>query len=65
MSKPLIELITCDSGDWKVLRMNLGEDFEYSNHSIPDFKWVELLNKLGYEVERKEISDEDMEKEEY
>ena len=44
MSKPLIELIDCESGDWSVLRMNYGEDFDYSGHSIPDFKWVELLN---------------------
>ena len=65
MSKPLIELITCESGDWSVLKVNLGEDFEYQGHSIPDFKWIELLEMLGYKVDYKEISDEDMEEGNY
>jgi len=59
--KPLIELITCKSGDWEVLRANLGEDFIYENHSIPKYVWMDLLEKLGYKIERKCISDEDME----
>jgi hypothetical protein len=46
MSKPLIELITCESGDWNVLRVNLGEDFEFQGHSIPDFEWIKLVNLL-------------------
>lgn len=61
MSKPLIELITCESGDWSILRVNNEEDFEASGHSISNFDWIELLNLLGFEVEVKEISDEDME----
>ena len=61
MSKPLIEYITSESGDWKILRMNLGEDFNYEGHSIPNHEWIKLLKLLGYEVEEKEISDEDME----
>jgi hypothetical protein len=65
MSKPLIELITCESGDWEVLRMNLGEDFEYSGHDIPDGVWIKLLRTLEYDVEEKEISDEDMEQGNY
>ena len=65
MSKPLIELITCESGDWSVLRVNFGENFEYQGHNIPDFKWVELLELLEYEVDCKEISDEDMEEGNY
>jgi hypothetical protein len=60
-SKPQIELITCDSGDWKVLRVNLGEDFNYEGHSIPDGVWVEMISRLGFEVETNCISDEDME----
>lgn len=65
MSKPLIELITCESGDWEVLRTNFGEDFKYEGHSIPDGVWVKLIEQLGYEVETREISDEDMEMGEY
>jgi hypothetical protein len=61
MSKPLIELINCESGDWEVLRVNLGEDFSYEGHSIPDDTWINLLSLLGYEVKAKRISDEDME----
>ena len=65
MSKPLIELITCESGDWEVLRMNLGEDFNWGGHSISNQGWKLLLERLGYEVETKCISDEDMEMGEY
>ena len=60
-SKPLIKLITCNSGDWSVLRVNLGEDFERQGHSISKWDWIDLLKLLGYKVETREISDEDME----
>ena len=65
MSKPYIELITCESGDWSVLKVNCGEDFDYEGHSIPDAEWVRLLDLLRYTVEQKEISDEDMEEGNY
>lgn len=65
MNKPLIELIKCESGDWQVLRMNLGEDFDYEGHSIPDSEWIKLIESLGYEVGVKYISDEDMEEGNY
>lgn len=65
MSKPYIELITCESGDWSVLRVDYGEGFEYQGHSISDDQWVKLLERLGYEVDCKIISDEDMECENY
>lgn len=58
MSKSQIELITCDSGNWKVLRVNLGEDFKYEGHSIPDGVWINLLQSIGYTVETNCISDE-------
>jgi hypothetical protein len=61
MIKPLIELITCESGDWEVLRMNLGEDFLWEGHSISNQGWIILLEKLGYKVMIKDISDEEME----
>jgi hypothetical protein len=63
--KPLIEFITCKSGDWKVLKMNFGKDFHSEGHNIPDSTWINLINKLGYEVEVKWISDEDMENSRY
>jgi len=65
MSKPLIELIKNESHDWAVLRMNLGEDFDFQGHSIPDHEWIRLVKLLGYEVEEREISDEDMEYDNY
>ena len=65
MSKPLIELITCESGDWEVLRVNLGEDFKREGHSITRHDWSDLLNFLGYKLEVIEISDEDMEEGNY
>jgi len=65
MIKPLIELITNESGDWEVLRVNLGEDFRYAGHSISNNGWIGLLEVLGYEVERKEILDEDIENGDY
>lgn len=61
MSKPCIELITCESGDWSVLRVNYGEDFQASGHSISKWDWIRLLNVLGFDIDTKEISDEDME----
>jgi len=65
MSKPLIELITNESADWEVLQVNLGEDFKCEGHSISNHGWVGLLEVLGFEVVKKEISDEDMENERY
>lgn len=61
MSKPFIELITCESGDWEVLRVNLGEDFQTESHRLNNWDWIVLLDLLGYRVEQREISDEDME----
>lgn len=61
MSKDFIELIECESRDWNVLRVNLGEDFDFSGHSIPNDVWVDLIKLLGYEIEVRTISDEDME----
>ena len=65
MSKPFIELIKCESGDWEVLRLDLGERFQYEGHSIPNDGWIKLLSILGYKVEAKTISDEDMENHNY
>ena len=61
MSKPYIKLTTCESGDWQILEINLGEDFRASGHSIRSDDWIELLDTLGFEVEEECISDEEME----
>ena len=59
-----IELITCESGDWKVLKVD-GKIYD-EGHSIPDFVWVKLLQeKFGVAFEETIISDEDMEMGEY
>lgn len=61
MSKPYIKLTTCESGDWEILEVDLGEDFEASGHSLCSDDWIELLALLGFDVEEKCISDEEME----
>lgn len=59
MSKDNVELITCEDGDWEVLRLN-GEVVA-DGHSIAPFEWRELITKLtGIEVEHREISNENM-----
>lgn len=58
--KDFIKLITCESGDWQILKVN-GVEFA-SGHDIPDYKWIELLSKhYGCETEIECISDEEME----
>lgn len=64
MSKPFIELISCETGDWEVLKYKTKNDKDYisiEGHSISNWDWIELLKHLGYEVKKTEISDEDME----
>jgi hypothetical protein len=61
MIRPLIELISCESGDWQVLQVNLGEDFFVEGHSIRNEDWIHLLKELGYPVTKKCLKDEDME----
>lgn len=59
-----IELITCECGDWEVLKVD-GKVF-YEGHKIESDVWIELLSKtVGIEVKEKEISNEDMENENY
>ena len=55
--KPIIELITTKDGDWQVLRLNKGKDYEYCGHSISNSGWIILLVALGYEVIEREISE--------
>ena len=58
-----VEHIVSESGDWAVLRVN-GKNYA-SGHSIPDHEWMELLAELGAEIDYVEISDKEMEEENY
>lgn len=60
MEKPKIEFVTCEGGDWEVLKIN--EKVFEANHVIDYPIWIEFLKELGFEVVEAEISDEDMEK---
>ncbi len=54
-----IKLTTNESDDYTVLHY---EVFFREGHEISKWDWIDLLKCLGYEVEDKEISDEEMEK---
>ena len=58
VTKDKIKLTTNESGDWAILKY---KDFKREGHRISDDDWIELLNLLDYEIEDKEISDEEME----
>ena len=54
-----IELITCDAGDWSVLKL---DDVIFDEgHDIPVYVWIDLLGVLGFDVIETEISNDDME----
>lgn len=55
-----IEIISCESGDWEVLKVD--DEIYYEGHSIPNEIWIRLLRgKLDVECVESDISDEDME----
>lgn len=54
-----IGLVTNESGDWEVLLLN-GEIY-YEGHDIPAFIWLNLITELGYVVNTRELTDEEME----
>lgn len=58
ISKEKIKLTTSESGEYAILQY---EDFFREGHVIAEFDWMDLLKYLGYEVEDKEISYEEME----
>lgn len=64
-----VDLITCDSGDYEVLKFNnkldKKKEVSYEGHSISNHQWMDLIKNLGYDVREKCISDEDMEMENY
>lgn len=54
-----IEVITNESGDWVVLKVD-GKPY-YEGHDIPTEIWLDLLEKKGCNSMSKEITDEEME----
>ena len=58
-----VEVITSESGDWVVIKLN-GEIIE-EGHSIPTNDWLSLLERLDVKTSMKEISDEAMESREF
>lgn len=64
---PTIEYITCESGDWVVIK-EMGVVF-YEGHSVPDHVWLGLLeNFVGRgdnDIKQTQISDKDMEEGNY
>lgn len=54
-----IKLKTNESDDYTVLHY---EDFFREGHRIDNDDWMNLLKYLGYEVEYKEVLDEEMER---
>lgn len=51
-----IELITCESGDWEILKVN-GLTID-AGHSV---NWVEVIKFLGYDFTEEYLTDEAME----
>ena len=58
MASNKIQIITNESDDYTVLHY---DDFFREGHRIDNDDWSDLLKYLGYEVEYKEISDEETE----
>lgn len=54
-----IELITCESGDYEVLKVN--DEIYYTGHSIPNDIWLEVFKLSGNKIIKTSISDEEME----
>lgn len=63
--KRKIEYITCESGEWEVIRINGGRDFNEEGHNINIHQWFSLLEYLGFEIERVILTDEEMEEGDY
>ena len=64
-AKRKIEVISCENGEWEVVRIDKGRDFVASGHSIGTHQWVHLLRYLGFDVEEIELTEEEMEKGDY
>lgn len=55
-SNTKIEIITCDAGDWVVVKVN--DKIFDQRHSINSITFVELLKFLGYEIKHTNVSDD-------
>lgn len=58
MSRPRVQIISNESGDYETLRC---DEFETSGHSLSKYDYQELLEYLGYDCDIEDISDEEME----
>lgn len=56
-----VELISCESGDYYVLKYN--DWIYYEGHDIPNYIWLKLLGEVDdyIEIKETEITDEEME----
>lgn len=54
-----VEVITCESGDWDVLKLN--EETIAEGHSLSIHDWFTVLDKLDVLIGQRCISDKDME----
>ena len=59
MASNKIQITTNESDDYTVLHY---KDIFREGHRIDNDDWMDLLKYLGYEVEHKEVFDEEMEK---
>jgi hypothetical protein len=65
LQKHKIELITNESGDWIILKLN--DEFFAEGHSIYESEWLDLIKEINPDIQIKqiEITDEQMENCEY
>lgn len=55
LSNTKIEIITCDAGDWVIVKVD--DKIFDQGHSV---NFVELLKFLGYEIKHTNVSDDEM-----
>ena len=59
-----IEIISCESGDWEVLKVD--DEIYYEGHEIHNEIWIRILSgKFNVECIDTEISDVDMQEGNY
>lgn len=58
-----LELLTCPAGDHEVILVDGG--MEESQHKLSSIYWINLLRSFGIDAKHREISDEDMENQNY
>lgn len=57
--KNTIKLVTSESGDWEVLFLN--DEIYDEGHNIPTHTWLNIITRLGCDVNTIELTDEEME----